>query len=378
MLLLRETDLSDQLDCIVIGAGVVGLAIGRSLGLAGREVVVLEAEPEIGMHTSSRNSEVIHAGLYYKEDSLKAGLCVRGRELLYKFCEDRHIPHERIGKLIVASRENEAERLNAIYAQAIKNGVADLIFVNEARIREIEPAVSCHTGLFSPSTGIVDSHSLMMSMLADIEASGGSVLTQSCVAGVGVLSNGFRISIEGAQETFDCKTIINAAGLWATEIASEIEHLDFVQTTPVHFAKGHYFAYQGKSPFKHLVYPIPTDGGLGVHATNDMGGSARFGPDVEWIDTIDYAFDESRKERFVESIKTFYPDLDESKLTPAYTGIRPKLSGPNSPARDFVIQGPAEHGVAGLVNLFGIESPGLTASLAIGEYVQGLIAASAS
>ena len=365
--------MSDQLDCIVIGAGVVGLAIGRSLGFAGREVVVLEAEPEIGMHTSSRNSEVIHAGLYYKENSLKARLCVQGREMLYKFCEDRHIPHQRIGKLIVASHENEVDRLKAIHAQAIKNGVGDLTFVNEVRIREMEPAVSCHTGLFSPSTGIVDSHSLMMSMLADIEASGGSVLTHNCVAGVEALSNGFRISIEGVEETFDCNTIINAAGLWATDIANELQHLKPVQTTTVHFAKGHYFAYQGKSPFKHLVYPIPSDGGLGVHATNDMGGSARFGPDIEWVDTIDYAFDESRKERFIESIKTFYPDMDESRLTPAYTGIRPKLSGPDTPARDFVIQGPSEHGVAGLVNLFGIESPGLTASLAIGNFVRDLL-----
>jgi len=365
--------MSDQLDCIVVGAGVVGLAVARSLAVDGREVVVLEAEPEIGMHTSSRNSEVIHAGLYYKEDSLKARLCVEGKELLYRYCEDRNIPHQRIGKIIVASHENESAKLEAIHEQAMKNGVDDLSFVDKARVREMEPEVQCHTGLFSPSTGIIDSHSLMLSMQADIEAHGGSVLTHSRVSSLGTAASGFWLTIENVEEEFGCKTLINAAGLWATDIATEVGQLDVDHSEQVHFAKAHYFAYPGRSPFKHLVYPIPIDGGLGVHATNDMGGAARFGPDVEWVDEIDYGFDENRTDRFIESIKKYFPGLDESKLTPAYTGIRPKLSGAGGEPRDFVIQGPSDHGIAGLVNLLGIESPGLTASLAIGEYVRDIL-----
>lgn len=365
--------MSDQLDCVVVGAGVVGLAVARSMALAGREVVVLEAEPEIGMHTSSRNSEVIHAGLYYGDDTLKARLCVQGRELLYRYCKYRQIPHHRIGKLIVVSHDEEHAKLKAIQTQAIRNGVNDLSFVSEARIRELEPAVVCKAGLLSPSTGIIDSHSLMISLQADIETAGGTVLTRSRISKVDVKANGFGLTVDRVAETFDCKTFINAAGLWASDIAGEIRQLNTEYTERVHFAKGHYFAYQGKSPFNHLVYPVPSDGGLGVHATIDMGGSARFGPDIDWVDAIDYAFDESRKVRFVESIKQYFPGLNEARLVTAYTGIRPKLSGPGMPERDFVIQGPTEHGVAGLVNLFGIESPGLTASLAIGEYVKDML-----
>lgn len=341
--------------------------------LAGCEVVVLEAEPEIGMHTSSRNSEIIHAGLYYGDDTLKARLCVQGRKLLYQYCENRRIPHRRIGKLIVAIDEEECGKLKAIRTQAIRNGVDDLSFVNRARIQELEPAIACKAGLLSPSTGIIDSHSLMASMQTDIEAGGGTVLTRSRVSKVEFTPSGFGLTIDGVAETFYCKIFINSAGLWASNVAREIRHLNAEYIERVHFAKGYYFAYQGKSPFNYLVYPVPTEGGLGVHATIDMGGSARFGPDVDWVDTIDYAFDESRKAQFVESIKKYFPDLDETKLLTAYTGIRPKLSGPGMPARDFVIQGPPEHGVSGLVNLFGIESPGLTASLAIGEYVKDLL-----
>ena len=365
--------MAEQLDCVVIGAGVIGLSVARSMALAGREVIVLEAEPEIGMHTSSRNSEVIHAGIYYGDGTLKARLCVQGRELLYQYCEDRQIPYKRLGKLIVASHKDERAKLTAIQTQAIKNGVDDLSFVDSARIRELEPAVDCEAGLLSPSTGIIDSHSLMISLQADIETGGGTVLTHNRIAKVEVTPNGFGISVEGVAETFHCKTLINAAGLWASDVARDIRHFDTEHIERVHLAKGHYFAYQGKSPFSHLVYPMPADGGLGVHATNDMGGSARFGPDVDWVDTIDYAFDESRKRRFVDSIRKYFPDLDETRLVPAYTGIRSKLSGPGMPARDFVIQGQSQHGVAGLVNLFGIESPGLTAALAIGDYVRDLL-----
>ena len=361
--------MTDQLDCVIIGAGVVGLAIGRSLALAGRDVVVLEAEPEIGMHTSSRNSEVIHAGIYYEQNSLKATLCVQGREMLYDFCEARHVPFERLGKLIVASKESEKERLLGIREKAENNGVTDLRFVERDEIRQLEPAVTGELALFSPSTGIIDSHSLMVSLQADIEASDGVVLTHSKLERVEVLSDGFRLHVADTDEAFECKTLINSAGLNAEDVARSIEGLELDKVRAVRYAIGHYFAYQGKSPFSHLVYPLPIDGGLGVHATNDMGGAARFGPDVEWVDDIDYSFDESRKQQFVDAIRRFFPDLDTEKLAPAYTGIRPKLTGPGETPRDFAIEGPEIHGIDGLVNLFGIESPGLTACLSIGEYV---------
>lgn len=365
--------MADKLDCVVIGAGVVGLAIGRSLALAGREVVVLEAEPEIGMHTSSRNSEVIHAGIYYARDSLKARLCVRGKALLYDYCEAHHVPVNRIGKLIVASGADELARLAAIREQAGRNGVTDLrlLGANEALARE--PAVVCDAALLSPSTGIVDSHALMLSLLGEIEARGGYVVTNSRVLDVRPTSRGFDIAVDGSAERFACRALINSAGLFANDLVAAIDGFPDAARYPVRYAKGHYFAYQGRSPFNHLVYPVPADGGLGIHATNDMGGSARFGPDVEWVDDIDYAFDDSRKESFVAAIGRYFPDLDESRLVPAYTGIRPKLSGPGEPARDFVIQGPESHGIPGLVNLFGIESPGLTAGVAIGDLVSQIL-----
>ena len=341
--------------------------------MAGREVVVLEAEPDIGMHTSSRNSEVIHAGIYYAEDTLKAKLCVQGKEMLYQYCEERHVPYDRIGKVIVASHGGEIDRLEKIQKQAAKNGVNDLRMIDHAEVRRLEPAVDCKLGLLSPSTGIIDSHSLMLSLQADIEARGGAVVTHSRVSGVSIGNTAFRLSVEGADDSYECKTLINSAGLGAIDFAKIIDGLDPASVPKSYFAKAHYFAYQGKSPFNHLVYPLPTDGGLGVHATNDLGGSARFGPDVDWVDKIDYAFDESRKARFVDAIRSYFPDLDESKLAPAYTGVRPKLSGPGAPAADFLIQGEALHGVKNLVNLCGIESPGLTASLAIGDYVNNML-----
>ena len=361
--------MTDELDCVVVGAGVVGLAIGRSLAIAGRNVVVLEAEPEIGMHTSSRNSEVIHAGLYYAEGSLKAELCVKGKEMLYEYCEQRHIPFQRIGKLIVAAHEEEQERLLAIRTQAEKNGVMDLRLIEQAEIHELEPAIVGQLALFSPSTGIIDSHSLMIALQADIESHDGIVLTHSRLSGVAVTSDGFRLLVDGTDDEFECEILINAAGLQAEQVARNIDGLSSQHVSAIRYAIGHYFAYQGRSPFNHLVYPLPIDGGLGIHATNDMGGMARFGPDVDWVEKIDYGFDESRLERFAESIRQYFPDLDVSKLAPAYTGIRPKLTGPGEAPRDFAIESAETHGIAGLVNLFGIESPGLTACLAIGEYV---------
>ena len=365
--------MSDRLDCVVIGAGVIGLAIGRSLALAGRDVVVLEAEAEIGMHTSSRNSEVIHAGLYYPQGSLKAKLCVHGKEMLYRYCRERHVPFENIGKLIVASHNAEMDRLREIRAQAEKNGVLDLQQIDKYEIREREPAIDADTALFSPSTGIIDSHSLMLSLQADIEAQGGVVLTNSRVIAICIRNEGFEITLDETPDKFACTTLVNSAGLYAEQVARRIDGLDGAFIPATYYAKGHYFAYSGKSPFKHLVYPLPTDGGLGVHATNDMGNAARFGPDVKWIDEVDYTFDESRRGEFVASIRQYFPDLDESRLASGYTGIRPKLSGPGEPAADFVIQGVGDHGIRGLINLFGMESPGLTASLAIGDHVASLV-----
>lgn len=361
--------MTDQLDCIVIGAGVIGLAIGRSLALAGREVVVLDAEPNIGMHTSSRNSEVIHAGLYYPDDSLKARLCVTGKAMLYEYCDVNRVPAKRIGKLIVASGEGELQRLETIRAQAERNGVHDLRMLSANEVRSAEPNVVCDAAMLSPSTGIIDSHALMLALQGEIEARGSYVLTHNRVTFVTPGADGFLLSLEGSEESYSCRTLINSAGLFAPDLANEIPGFPEAAKYSARYAIGHYFAYQGRSPFNHLVYPVPVDGGLGIHATNDIGGMTRFGPDVEWIDSIDYEFDESRKPRFAETIRRYFPGLEEERLVPAYTGIRPKLTGPGEPASDFVIQGEDVHGIPGLINLFGIESPGLTACLAIGDYV---------
>ena len=364
--------MAERLDCVVVGAGVVGLAVARSLSLAGREVVVLESESQIGMHSSSRNSEVIHAGLYYPEDSLKAQLCVQGNELLYAYCDEHRVDHKRIGKLIVAPDESGLGRLAEIKDQADKNGVVDLQILNVGDIGSMEPNVVCAGGLLSPSTGIIDSHELMTALQAEIESHGGAVVLNSKVTNVLAIDNGFYF--ECAGEAFECKTLVNAAGLWAQELVSSLFGSRAASSAPTRYlAKGHYFALQGKSPFKHLVYPLPFDGGLGIHATNDLSGAVRFGPDVTWIDSIDYSFDESRKSDFVTAIRSYYPGLNEDKLASAYTGIRPKLAGKGAQFTDFNIQFSSDHGVPGLVNLYGIESPGLTACLAIGEYVRNYV-----
>jgi len=360
--------MTERLDCVVIGAGVVGLAIARSLAIAGRNVVVLERESQIGMHASSRNSEVIHGGLYYPEDSLKAKLCVKGKELLYAYCAEHHVAHSRLGKLILAPDASGLDRLAEIEAQAEKNGVTDLQFLDVHDVREIEPEVACAGGLLSPSTGIVDSHELMTALVAEIEELGGAVVLNSEVSNLNVLDQGFEFECGG--EAFVCETLVNAAGLWAQKLVSRLKPLPQGIVPQQYLAKGHYFALQGKSPFRHLVYPLPFDGGLGIHATNDLSGAVRFGPDVTWIDSIDYSFDESRKSDFVKAIKSYYPALNEHKLIPAYTGIRPKLVGRGAQFTDFNVQFEANHGVPGLVNLYGIESPGLTACLAIGDFVR--------
>ena len=363
--------MSEQLDCVVIGAGVVGLAIARSMAMAGHEVVVLEREDHIGMHSSSRNSEVIHAGLYYPEDSLKAELCVAGKNLLYAFCDEYRVPVERIGKLVVASEEGELERLHAIRSQAARNGVDDLQQLSAKQVQRIEPAIVCAKALWSPSTGIIDSHAYMLALQGEIEAFGGTVVCNSEVTEIAVHKDGFILSLASMQdEEFDCRTLINSAGHEAQAIA----RLPGVSDPPTRYlAKGQYYSYQGRSPFSHLIYPLPIEGGLGIHATNDLGGAARFGPDVSWVDEVSYDFDESRKADFIAAIRRYFPSVNADLLVPAYAGVRAKLSGPGEPAADFAIHSEEQHGLPGLVNLFGIDSPGLTSSLAIGEYVQQLL-----
>lgn len=360
----------DRIDCVVVGAGVVGIAVARQMALAGHDVIVLEAEAAIGSHTSSRNSEVIHAGLYYPAGSLKAVLCVAGREMLYAYCESRRVPFRRTGKMIVASETTDEHKLEAIAVAAGRNGVNDLEWLGAADIARREPAVKGSRGLWSPSTGIVDSHALMLALRADLEAANGVISCRTTVSAVRVERDGF--AVVAGDYTLHCRTLINSAGPWAPQVARSIDGLSSAHVPEAHFAKAHYFTYAGRSPFKTLVYPLPEDGGLGVHATLDMGGDVRFGPDVQWVDGIDYRFDERRKPAFVEAIRRYYPDLDPARLQPGYTGIRPKLAGAGAPAADFVIQGEATHGLSGLVNLFGIESPGLTASLAIAERVVAL------
>lgn len=365
---------NEQVDCIVIGAGVVGLAVARALALAGREVIVLEAANAIGTGTSSRNSEVIHAGIYYPKGSLKATLCVGGREPLYDYCRDHGVGHARLGKIIVAATPGELPVLDQYLAAARANGVHDLQTLDVAAVRELEPAVQCAGGLLSPSTGIIDSHGLMLAYQGDLEERGGVVALESPVLSGRVSGDGIRLDVGGsAPMSVIARVVVNCAGLHAPQVARSIEGFPAAHVPREHYARGQYFVLSGRSPFSRLVYPIAEPGGLGVHVTLDLAGRARFGPDVKWIDTIDYSFDTSRKAAFAAAIRRYYPALDEDRMTDGYTGIRPKIGGPKDPAGDFVISGPREHGVAGIVNLFGIESPGLTSSLAIAERVREFV-----
>lgn len=364
--------MSEAFDCVVAGAGVIGLAVGRRLAQAGMNVAVLEAESSIGEHTSSRNSEVIHAGLYYPENSLKARLCVAGKWALYEYCERRGLPYKRLGKVIVATSPEEESKLESIARSAGRNGVDDLERLSSRELADREPAVRAHSALFSPSTGIIDSHEYLLSLQAEVEQSGSVVVTRSRVLAVMSVEKGYDIRISGTAEDVRTTRFVNAAGLWAPELARSCGIAE--SHTPIHrFARGHYFSYPGRSPFRHLVYPVPIDGGLGIHATNDMAGFVRFGPDAEWIEDIDYGFSEDRKPEFLDAIRRYFPQLDAEKLHPSYTGIRPKLYASGQPSADFRIDGPVDHGLPGLVNLYGIESPGLTASLAIGDYVASLL-----
>ena len=366
----------EKVDCVVIGAGVVGLAVARALATQGRETLVLEAESDVGTGTSSRNSEVIHAGIYYPPGSAKAKLCVAGRRALYAYCEARGVEHRRCGKLIVAADDGQLQALGKIEATARANGVDDLRRLTGAEAVAMEPAVSCAAALFSPSTGIVDSHGLMLALRGDLEHSGGVIACNSPVRRGRCEPGAIELEV-GAEETVElsARVVINSAGLRAQELSRRMVGLPQRNIPPILYAKGNYYALQGKAPFQHLIYPVPEPGGLGVHLTLDLAGQAKFGPDVEWVEKLDYTVDPARADHFYRAIRRYWPALPDGALHPGYAGIRPKLSGPGAPAADFLIQGPEAHGVRGLVNLYGIESPGMTAALAIAERVAAGVAA---
>ena len=364
----------DELDCAVIGGGVVGLAAARALALAGREVLVLESEGAIGTGTSSRNSEVIHAGIYYPQGSLKAKLCVEGRNALYAYAAERGVPHQRCGKLIVATSAEQVGQLEAIRVKAVANGVDDLVQITAQQAREMEPQLHCTAALHSPSTGIVDSHALMLSLLGDLENAGGMLALKSPIIRA-ECGNGGIVLIAEDGTALRCRSVVNAAGLGAPSLARRFEGLPASAIPTEYFAKGNYFTLSGRAPFSRLIYPVPEPGGLGVHLTIDLGGQAKFGPDVQWVESADdLVVNPARGDGFYAEVRKYWPALPDGGLIPGYAGMRPKISGPGEPAADFRIDGPALHGVPGLVNLFGIESPGLTSSLAIGAHVARLLA----
>jgi L-2-hydroxyglutarate oxidase LhgO len=364
----------ERVDGIVIGAGVVGLAVARALAQRGLETIVLESERAIGTGTSSRNSEVVHAGLYYPTGSLKARLCVRGQQLLYEYCAARGLSHRRCGKLVVATAADQCGTLERLLATGQANGVHDLALVTAAAARRAEPNLHCVAALDSPGTGIVDSHALMLSLQGDFENAGGMLAFGAPVLGGQCGADGITLQVGGEQPmALAAGVVVNCAGLHAQAVAATLAGLAAQHVLPLHLAKGSYYSLPGRAPFARLIYPVPEPGGLGVHLTLDLGGQARFGPDVEWVDTLDYRVDPGRAAAFHASIRRYWPALPDGALQPGYAGIRPKLAGPGAAAADFVIQGQAQHGVRGLVNLFGIESPGLTASLALAEAVVALL-----
>ena len=365
----------EQMDCVVVGAGVVGLAVARALALQGREVLVLEGEPAIGTMTSSRNSEVIHAGIYYPQGSLKARLCVQGKQMLYDYCAERGIGHRRCGKLIVATSEAQVAALQGIIAKAAANGVNDLVLLTRDEARALEPALECVAAIHSPSTGIVDSHGLMLALQGDLENAGGMVAFNSPLARARMVADGIELYARDGTE-LKARSVVNAAGLYAPLLAREFEGLAPEHVPGAWFCKGNYFTLAGRSPFSRLIYPVPEAAGLGVHLTIDLGQQAKFGPDVQWVERPDdLVVDPARGDAFYAEVRKYWPALADGALQPGYAGMRPKINASHEAARDFMIEGPQQHGVPGLVNLFGIESPGLTSSLAIGAQVAQMLAA---
>ena len=366
----------DEVEAVVVGAGVIGLAAARALALAGHEVVVLERAYTIGFETSSRNSEVIHGGLYYPKDSLKATACVAGRQRLYAYCAEHGVPHARLGKLIVATEEAELPGVEKIDEAARANGVDDLEWLTASEAQRLEPELNCVRALLSPSTGIIDSHALMLAFQGDAEDAGAFVAFRSPLLAGRIRQDGFELDVGGDEPaTIRCRVLVNAAGLYAPAVARAIDGVPLDSIPPGYFCRGVYFTLSGKTPFRRLIYPVPVPGGLGVHITLDLAGQARFGPDVEWIGGVDYAVDPRRGDAFYAAVRRYWPGLRDGALMPGYAGIRPKISGPNEAAADFLVQGPEAHGVPGLVNLYGIESPGLTASLPLADEVLRKLAA---
>ena len=361
----------EEVDCIVVGAGVVGLAVARALALAGREVIVLDAAEGIGTETSSRNSEVIHAGIYYSANSFMARFCVAGRRALYRYCAERGVPHRNCGKLIVATNADEHAMLAGIRRRAEANGVEGMRVLSATEAIAMEPNLHCTSALYSTATGIIDSHGFMLALQGDAENAGAVCVFLSPVTGARAVSGGLDVHVGGEEPTnLHCRLLVNSAGLHAPNLARRIVGMPAERLPGRYYAKGNYFTLSRRSPFTRLIYPVPVPGGLGVHLTIDLGGQARFGPDVEWIDEIDYTVDPARADSFYAAVRKYWPELPDGALQPGYAGIRPKITPRGAPAQDFVVQGPKTHGVAGLINLFGIESPGLTASLALADYVR--------
>jgi L-2-hydroxyglutarate oxidase LhgO len=369
----------NEVDCIVVGAGVIGLAVARAVARSGREVIVIERERHIGMHSSSRNSEVIHAGIHYPPGSLKATLCVQGREALYRYCDIHDIGYRRCGKLTVAASHADLPHLERIEANARASGVDDLEWLEGAEAMRLEPQLECALALHSPSTGIVDSHGYMQCLLGDAESYGANVAYGTQVTALQVNARGIEVCIDGeAAPVVRARWLINCAGLGAAQLAAAMPEFPRAHIPRIHYAKGSYFSLPGRAPFTRLIYPAPSASGhLGIHLTLDLAGGARFGPDMQWLEGLgeapDYTVDASRAAVFADAVRTYWPSLPAARLTPAYAGIRAKLSGRGEPARDFLISGPREHGVAGVVNVFGIDSPGLTSSLALGDVIAALL-----
>ena len=376
----------EQVDCVVIGAGVVGLAVAREMALQGRETILLERENAFGTISSARNSEVIHAGIYYPKDSLKAKLCVEGNHLLYEYCRSHQVATQPYGKLIVASDEQQIDDLQAILYKAQNNGVPEIKFISGDEATLLEPKLKCSAAILSSSTGIVDSHGFMLSLLGGFEDAGGMIAYQAPLISAKPIGSdgegGFELNIGGPDGMkLQTQLLINCAGMSAPAVAHRIEGLHPEQIPKAYFAKGNYFSLSGKSPFTHLIYPIPEPGGLGVHLTLDMGGQAKFGPDVEWLDIeneaqIDYTVNPKRGDGFYEAVRRYWPDLKDHALQPDYSGVRAKIVPPNSPAGDFCFNAPQDHGLQGLYNLYGFESPGLTSSIAIARYLEEKIKSS--
>lgn len=353
---------------VVIGGGVIGLAVGRALSARLPDVWLVEAEAQVGLGISSRNSEVIHAGIYYPQGSLKARLCVAGRSLLYRYCESRKVPFQRCGKLIVATSDAQREALHAILQHGRANGVGDLTWLESDEVKRWEPEVRAVAAISSPSTGIVDVQTYLKCLEADMQSGGGQVITRAQVARLDESSTGLRIAINGEQPCWlEAPLVINCAGLDATALLSTLPTTVERERMQTWYAKGNYFSYQGRIPFRHLIYPIPEPGGLGIHLTLDQAGQGRFGPDVEWVTERDYQVDPSARERFAAAVSAYWPEVEVQRLQPAYAGIRPKLRPQGEPTADFMIDGPSDHGIKGLYNFLGIESPGLTSSLALAD-----------